>query len=280
MAAQHRLEARLEALVVRRARNQFVTEAEIRRRARALAFLPRIAHLSCSIADDSPALDAQQPHKSPLAVRLDAAVMLERGVERIGEKAKRGQGERAGPAGGVAYRQRKDFLGKLRCPARGGRIRIRRTVRTGRWIVSEWAQGTLHGGDGEPRAGIEASGALAGAAPAHQVPLPGKNDTGDELFRLGAEPALEPEAAFRRAPAAGFPYETGDLRRTAGPCLRPGTALLPFVQPGREVLRRSIPDLKRQRLVVGFLAGLLGPIKQIRRGPPPQLRAPIHSRRR
>ena len=59
-----------------------VTETEVRRRARALAFLPRTALLSRSFADDSPAspaLDTQQPHKSPLAVRLDAAVMLERG---------------------------------------------------------------------------------------------------------------------------------------------------------------------------------------------------------
>ena len=151
VAAEHRLEARLEALVVRRAGNQLVTEAEVRRHARALAFLPRTALLSRSFADDSPALDAQQPHKSPLAVRLDAAVMLERGVERIGEKAKRGQGEGAGPAGGVAYRQRKDFLGKLRRPARGGRIRIGRSVGTGGRVVGERAQGTLHGGDGEPR---------------------------------------------------------------------------------------------------------------------------------
>ena len=128
VAAQHRLQARLEAFVVGRAGDQLVGEAEIGdggrtgvRRAWAFAVrrgsgyslgrdgrdacvpgrvvsavLDRggsgrvrrsAVRLSCFLTGRSAAPKAEQAHQGALAVRLDAAVMLERGVERIGEEA-------------------------------------------------------------------------------------------------------------------------------------------------------------------------------------------------
>ena len=193
--------------------------------------------------------------------------MLERGVERVGEEAERGQREGAGPAGGVAHRQREDFLGELRRPACGRGVTIGGSVGTGWRIEGERAQGALHGGDGESGAGVEGTGALAGAAPTHQVPLPGEDDAGDELLRLGADPPVEFESALRRLPTSGLLHETGDLHRVTRPGLRPRTALLPLVRPGRNILRGGLPDFKRQRLVVGFLFVLADALEQIRAGP-------------
>ena len=129
----------------------------------------------------------------------------------------------------------------VQCAAGASRSGVPSGPAGGSWASGRRVRCTV--GTASPGRVVEAPGALAGAAPAYQVPLPGEDDTGDELFRLGTEPALEPEAAFRRAPAAGFLYETGDLRRTAGPCLRPGTALLPFVQfpsPGIPAKHRGL----------------------------------------
>ena len=329
VAAEHRLQARLEALVVRRAGDQLVGEAEIGggartgvRRARAFAVrrgseyslgrdgrdacvpgkvvspvpdrggpsrVRRSAvRLSRFLTSRSAAPQAEQPHQGALAVGLDAAVMLERGVERIGEEAKRGEGKGAGAAGGVAHRQCEDLLGKLRRPACGGRIRVGRPVRTGRRIVGERAQGALDGGDGESRAGVEAPRALAGAAPAHQVPLAGEDDAGDELLRLGTEPCVELAAALRGVPAAGLPHEAGHLRRTACPSLRPGAALPPLVRSGHEVLRRRFADFERQWLALGVFVGLVGlvglarlvrSVRPIRASHPARPVRPAHSTR-
>ena len=73
MATQHRLEARLEVVVIRPAGNQFVGQT--------LVLRPLVVMI------------AEQPHERPHAVEFDALVMLQRSIQCIGQKPQSGQGE-------------------------------------------------------------------------------------------------------------------------------------------------------------------------------------------
>ena len=105
VAAEHRLEAGLGNGV-----RGFVSS------------LPGVRR-SCSSIAGSAAPEAEQPHEGALAVGLDAAVMLERGVERVGQNAERGEGEGPRPAGGIAY-------GEAESASPWPRIRISTASRT------------------------------------------------------------------------------------------------------------------------------------------------------
>ena len=204
MTPQDRLETRLEALVVGAAGNQLVREAGV-------GGVDGIV---------SSAPDAEQAHQHAVAVGLEAVVMLERGVERVGQEAQRGQRKRARAAGGVADRQVQDSLGWLRLPAGGRRVRVGLAVRTGRRVVGQGAQRALHGRHGEAGARVEAARALARAAPSDEVPLAGEDDAGNELSRLGREAALEREPALGRVAATGLREQAGRLLRRGAPILR------------------------------------------------------------
>ena len=123
VAAEHRLEAGLEAFVVRWAGDQLVAEAGLGNGVRGfVSSLPGVRR-SCSSIAGSAAPEAEQPHEGALAVGLDAAVMLERGVERVGQNAERGEGEGPRPAGGIAY-------GEAESASPWPRIRISTASRT------------------------------------------------------------------------------------------------------------------------------------------------------
>ena len=170
VAGKHRLQAQLEALVVRRVGDQLVAEAGVDDGFGAFAPRLRGFGLPWSTVARIVGPEAEQPHEGALTVGLDATVMLERGMERIGEEPKRGEGEGPGPARGIAYGEREDLLGTLRGPARGRRVPVRRAVDAGRMrfrseVLGVWVpcfvRGSVHGfveggGDltrksGEPR---------------------------------------------------------------------------------------------------------------------------------
>ena len=66
----------------------------------------------------------EQAHDGAVAGLRDAAVMMERGVERVGQEAQGRHRERARAAGRVADLEREDLFGRLRRPLRGRRIEI------------------------------------------------------------------------------------------------------------------------------------------------------------
>ena len=111
----------------------------------------------------------------------------------------------------------------------------------------------MHGGHGKPRAGVEAPGALAGAAPAHEVPLAGEDDAGDELPRLGSHAALEREPELRRIPASRLPDEAGYLGRSPRPRLGSGAVLLSLVRAGRVGFRNGVLGVRLPRFLRGPL---------------------------
>ena len=79
--AEHRLQARLEALVVRRAGDQLVAEAGFGGGFPGFSVLQWGHDARCSRVEVFSAPKAEQPHEGALAVGLDPAVVLERGVE-------------------------------------------------------------------------------------------------------------------------------------------------------------------------------------------------------
>ena len=196
--------------------------------------------------------------------------MLERGVERIGQEAERGQRKRPGAARGIADRQVEDPLGQVGCPAGRRRIHVGVAVRAGRRVVGERAQCALHRRHRKAGAGVEAARALARAAPADEVPLAGEDDTGDELSRLGGEAGLEREPSLGGLAASGLLEQTRRLRRAARPRLGARAVPLPLVGRNRGVFRRAVMGQPRvfgvgeQRLVFrrrgvrGVLFGLGG----------------------
>ena len=202
VAPQHRLETRLEAVVVGAAGNQLVGQAGV---------------VGVVVVR---APDAEQAHQYTVAVRLEAVVMLERRVERIGQEAERGQRKRAGAARGIADCQVEDSLGQLGCPAGGRRVHVRIAVRAGRRVVGEGAQRALHGWHREAGAGVEAARALARAAPADEIPLAGEDDAGDELPGLGREAALEREAALGGVAGRGASGPDGPPAPSGAPIAR------------------------------------------------------------
>ena len=266
--AKHRLQARLEALVVRRAGDQLVTEAGVDDGFGTFFLGLRGFGLPRSAMASSVTPEAEQPHEGALAVGLDPTVVLERGVERIGEKAKRGEGKGPGPARGIAYGEREDLLGPLRGPARGRRVPVRHAVGAGRRVPGERAQGPLHGRHGKPRAGVEAPGALAGPAPAHEVPLAEEDDTGDELPCLGSHAALEREPTLGRIPAPRLPDECGHLGCAPRPHLCPRAVLLPFVRAGRVSVRNGVFGVGIPRFGRGPLHGF---VEQVSIGQPTRI---------
>ena len=209
VAAQHRLEARLEVVVLRPAGDQLVDQP---------------------LGGGAPLVgDAEQPHQRARAVGPDAVVVLQRGVQRVGEEAQRGQREGAGPAGRIADRQLQDLFRGLRRPARRVRGRVGSPAGAGRRLVRQRAQRALHRGHGQAGPGVEAAGTLARAAPAHQIPLAGQDHAGDQPARGPPQLPLVGEAAFRRgAPAAGA-HQPGHLRRAPRPGLGSGAVAAPGV---------------------------------------------------
>ena len=244
VAAQHRLEARLEVVVLRPAGDQLVDQP-----------------LGCG----APLVgDAEQPHQGARAVGPDAVVVLQRGVQRVGEEAQRGQREGAGPAGGIADRQRQDLFRRLRRPARRRRGRVGSAVRAGRRCVRQRAQGALHGGHGQAGPGVEAAGTLARAAPAHQVPLAGQHHAGDQPAGGPPQLPLVGEAAFRRgAPAAGA-HQPGHLRRAPRPGLGAGAVTAPGVGGGCRVPVRFGRRCRggRVRVLIFLVPALLETLEQ------------------
>ena len=187
VAAQHRLEAGFELGVVGAARDQLVDQA--------------LGAAGVAVA----VVDAEQPHQGAGAVGGvggDAAMVEQGGVEGVGEEAEGGEREGAGAAGGIADGERQDVFRGLGGPARGRRAGVGGAVGVGGGIVGEGAQGALHGGDGQAGAGVEAAGALAGAAPAHQVPLARQDHAGDQAAGGERQLALVSEAAFGSAASA------------------------------------------------------------------------------
>ena len=234
VAAQHRLEARLEVVILRPAGDQFVDQ---------------------QLGGGAPVgmvVDAEQPHQGAFAVGPDAVVVLQRGVQRVGEEAQRGQREGAGPAGGIADRQLQDLFRRLRRPARRGRGRVGSAAGAGRRIVRQRAQGALHGGYGEAGPGVEAAGTLARAAPAHQIPLAGQHHAGDQPAGGPPQLPLVGEAAFRRGAPAADAHQPGHLRRAPRPGFGARAVAAPGVERGGFV---GIPIRCRHRFGRRFLGG-------------------------
>jgi hypothetical protein len=119
-------------------------------------------------------------------------MVVQRGVERVGEEAQRRDRERARSAGRIADLEREDLLGEARRPLDSRRIAVRLAPLpdVGR-RVGQRAQRALHRGDGEPGARVERARALARPAPAHEVPLAGKHDAHHELARLASHRFVE-----------------------------------------------------------------------------------------
>ena len=167
-------------------------------------------------------------------------MVLQRGVQRIGEKAERGKREGAGAAGGVADRDGQDFFGALRGPAGRGSVGVRGAVGSSRRVVGQRAQGAVHGGYGEAGSGVEAAGSLARAAPAHQVPLTGEDHAGDQSARGLRKLLFVREPALRRLPPTPSLHQSGHLRGAARPGLGACAIVSPRVGLGAGVCRRRV----------------------------------------
>ena len=194
--------------------------------------------------------------------------MLERGVECVGKEAQRCDRKGARAARRIADGQRQDVFRRFGRPASGRSGRVRGTVGVSGRIVGQRAQGAMHRGHRESGAGVEAARSLAGAAPAHEIPLAGQNYAGDELLRPRGEFALLGEPAFGRVPGvpppSRFPHESRRLRRPARPRSGP-----PMASAGA-----------RRRVVPRFRLRAPPPPRPVRRrrlrlpAPPPRPRRP------
>ncbi len=89
-------------------------------------------------------------------------------------------------------------------------------------VVGERAQRALHGGHGEPRARVAGARALAGATPAHHVPLAREHHATlvEKLARAGLDRGLVREAFLGRGRAARSAHEPGRDHGAMRPCLR------------------------------------------------------------
>ena len=102
----------------------------------------------------------------------------------------------------------------------------------------------MHGGYGKTGAGVEAAGALAHAAPAHQIPLAGEDHADDQTARRLRQLLFVREPAFRRLPAAPFPHQSGHLRGAARPGLSARAVTLAVVGLGAGAFRGSVRLLR------------------------------------
>ena len=160
---------------------------------------------------------AEQVDQGAVAFRFDAPVMLQRGVQRVREKAQRGERKRAGATRRVAQPQLQNPLRRLRRPRLRRRVLVWLAVGVRRRIERQRAQRALHRGHGEAGAGVEAAGTLARAAPAHQIPLAGQHHAGHQLLRLAAKRFLERTLASLLAHRR---HQPGHARRPPRPSFR------------------------------------------------------------
>ncbi|GBE47244.1 hypothetical protein BMS3Bbin12_00399 [bacterium BMS3Bbin12] len=202
MAAQHRLEARLEERVVGAAGQALLAEPF-----RCPFFRTR---------------SGQERHQAAVALLVYAVVVVERGVEAVGQEAQRRYREGSRAAGGVYHLEGQDLLGFLGRPLRGQGVAVGGAIGTGRWIPGQRAQGALHRGHGQAGAGVEGARALARAAPAHQIPLAGENDARYELAGLAGDGLFVNELPLRCHGAAGLAGQAADRHGAARPGLGPG----------------------------------------------------------
>ncbi len=163
-------------------------------------------------------------------------MVLDGGVEGFGQEAEGREGKAAGAAGRVADLEVEDLFGQLGSPFGRWCVAVGLVVGAGGRVVGQRAQRALDSGDGEAGPGVEAAGALAGAAPADEVPLAGEDDPAHEAggafgeFLLAGLPGGEEGGLWLGT--AGFLHEAGGERGVAGPGFGAGAGGLAGVVGG------------------------------------------------